>query len=305
MNLNQLRFANALANTASFTEAADQCYVTQPTLSNGIAQLENELGERLFLRTTRKVALTPFGVHLLPYVQEVLSAQEALMQQSRSFLTPDQRLIRLGTSPLLNAKLMRLMIEPFRELNPDIEIVLREMNMTDLQRMLDEGLLDFIFGVAHARKTSLTSAFLYAEPLLYLPRGGVWPNGSVPHAVHIKDISDQTYVMVPNSCGLSDTTRGLFRSQRRKLNEYSGEAMSYQVLQDWAALGIGSAILPKSKVSGHELGVTKIIDKSGQTMTIGFQASWSHENKLPHLLAFIHHLRNVVPAIASGLDPVM
>jgi LysR family transcriptional regulator, hydrogen peroxide-inducible genes activator len=305
MNLNQLRFANALASTASFTEAAEQCFVTQPTLSNGVAQLEGDLGERLFLRTTRKVMLTPFGVHVLPYIQEVLRAQEALIQQSRSFLTPNQRLIRLGTSPLLNAKLMQLMIEPFRKLNPNIEIVLREMNMTDLQRMLDEGLLDFIFGVAHTRKTSLASAFLYAEPLLYLPRGGVWPNGSAPHTVHIKDISDQTYVMVPNSCGLSEATRGLFRSQRRKLNEYSGEAMSYQVLQDWAALGIGSAILPKSKVSDRELGSTKIIGKSGQTMMISFQASWSHANKLPHLLAFIHHLRNVVPAIVGGLDAAL
>ncbi|MFX9061817.1 LysR substrate-binding domain-containing protein, partial [Acinetobacter baumannii] len=77
-------------------------------------------------------------------------------------------------------------------------------------------------------------------------RGAVWPSGLPPHSVQLKDIADETYVMVPDACGLSRATRALFRSQRRKLQEYSGEAMSYQVLEEWAALGIGSAILPKS-----------------------------------------------------------
>ena len=80
MNLSQLRFANALARSGSFTAAAAECFVTQPTLSNGIAQLESELGERLFLRTTRKVTLTPFGTHLMPSIAEVLRAQAGLSQ---------------------------------------------------------------------------------------------------------------------------------------------------------------------------------------------------------------------------------
>jgi LysR family transcriptional regulator, hydrogen peroxide-inducible genes activator len=88
MNLSQLRFASAVASTGSFTAAAAACCVTQPTLSNGIAQLEAELGERLFLRTTRKVALTPFGVHVLPYVDQVLAAQASLVQQTRPTFAP-------------------------------------------------------------------------------------------------------------------------------------------------------------------------------------------------------------------------
>ena len=74
MNLIQLRFASAVAATGSFTAAATQCFVTQSTLSNGIAQLVGELGERLFTRTTRAVALTAFGRHVLPHINEVLSA---------------------------------------------------------------------------------------------------------------------------------------------------------------------------------------------------------------------------------------
>jgi LysR family transcriptional regulator, hydrogen peroxide-inducible genes activator len=108
--------------------------------------------------------------------------------------------------------------------------------------------------------------------------------------------------MVPNSCGLSGATRSIFRSQRRKLHEYSGEAMSYQVLQDWAALGIGAAILPQSKVNEHEHAVANILDKSGSAIKISFEASWSQPQMPPHLQAFVRHLRDLVPAIVNGLD---
>src|SRR6266700_4667422 len=132
MNLTQLRFASAVASKGSFSAAASECCVTQPTLSNGIARLESELGARLFARTTRKVGLTHFGAYLLPYISEVLNAQATLVGQTRAFLHPAQRLIRIGTSPSLNTALLGLMLEPFRRENPDVDVVLREMNMTDL-----------------------------------------------------------------------------------------------------------------------------------------------------------------------------
>lgn len=304
MNLSQLRFASAVASTGSFTAAAALCCVTQPTLSNGIAQLENELGERLFVRTTRKVALTPFGLHVVPYIDEVLSAQASLVQQTQAFLSPDKRLIRIGTSPLVSANLLALMLEPFRLRNPEIDVVLREMNMTDLYRMLDDGLLDFVFGVANVHKGPWIATFLYEEPLLFIPRGAVWSNGPRPRSVQLKDIAEETYVMVPDACGLSRATRALFRSQRRKLHEYSGEAMSYQVLEEWAALGIGAAILPKSKVAASGHASFPITDKSGRDVAIGFEATWSRTcTQSPHLVEFANHLRKVVPGIVGGLEP--
>ena len=56
----------------------------------------------------------------------------------------------------------------------------------------------------------------------------------------MKDIAEETYVVVPDACGLARATRALFRSHRRNLCKYSGEAMSYQVLKQWAGLGIGA-----------------------------------------------------------------
>ncbi|MET3133470.1 LysR family hydrogen peroxide-inducible transcriptional activator [Oxalobacteraceae bacterium GrIS 1.11] len=303
MNLSQLKFAHAVAASGSFTVAAADCCVTQPTLSNAIAQLEEELGERLFARTTRKVTLTPFGAHTLPYIADVLGAHATLLRQAQAFLKPDKRLIRIGTSPLLSSKLLGLMIEPFRQNNPAVEVVLREMNMTDLYRMLAEGLLDFVFGVAKVHKGPWQAAHLYDEPLLFIPRGSAWVPAAGVHSVPLRDITDETYVMVPDACGLSRATRALFRSHRRKLHEYSGEAMSYQVLEEWAALGIGAAILPRSKVGASGQPAYAITDKDGHEVSIGFEASWSRSGSTaPHLLEFARHLRLVVPGIVGRLQ---
>ena len=83
MNLQQLRYACMLAEHGSFVEAANRCGVTQPTLSNGIAALEAELGVRLFARTTRSVRLTEYGQHLLPGITDVLNAQTQLFTTRR------------------------------------------------------------------------------------------------------------------------------------------------------------------------------------------------------------------------------
>jgi len=69
MNLTFLRYFLAVADTSSFTVAAERCHVTQPTLSSGVARLEEELGTRLFDRG-RRTRLTIAGQRLLPHARD-------------------------------------------------------------------------------------------------------------------------------------------------------------------------------------------------------------------------------------------
>jgi DNA-binding transcriptional LysR family regulator len=299
MNIAQLSFVDAVASECSFTAAASICHVTQPTLSNGIRQFEEELGGRLFDRTTRTVRLTELGQHLLPYVREVLNAQKMLVAETARFLYPTQHLIRIGTSPLINTALLGVMLEPFRRAHSNIDLVLREMNMGDLYRMLDAGLLDYVFGVADTHKGRWRSAPLYHEPLLFIPPGTP-SRDRTASKVHIDDIAQETFVMVPDACGLARTTRALFRTHRKKIREYPGEAMGYRVLEEWAALNIGAAILPKSKVTSPV--AYPIVEKSGDQVKIFFEAVWVAVPRRPeHLQKFERHLGKVVPRIVRGV----
>ena len=287
MNLSQLRYVKAVAETGSFTLAAERCYVTQPTLSNGIAQLEQEFEERLFARTTRAVTLTPFGERMLPFIDKVLAAQAELLHESRN--AASRNVVRIGTSPLLRAGWLAPMLEEFRKTHPEAEVILHEQNMADLYRMLDEELLDFVFGVADTRKPSWSGTFLYREPLYFIPRGANRPKGE--GTIGFEDIAGETFVMVPNICGLARATRALFRRHRRKLNEYPGEALSYQVLEEWAALGLGAAIVPKSKLHSVKRGAYVLTDKKGKELTVDFEAVWlnAHQGSA-HLRSFAEFL---------------
>src|SRR5690242_5673632 len=104
MNLRHLEFAVAAATERSFSRAAERCHVTQPTLSNGIALLEDTFGGQLFVRTTRKVELSTFGEQILPMIQAVLRAQSELEAGVRSFYDPSTKVVRVGLVPLVDAR---------------------------------------------------------------------------------------------------------------------------------------------------------------------------------------------------------
>ena len=71
----------------------------------------------------------------------------------------------------------------------DYEIILREMNMAELYRMLDQGLLDYVFGVVDRHKERWASRFLYEEPLLYVARAGTKQTGTKSPSVDFKNIA--------------------------------------------------------------------------------------------------------------------
>ena len=76
MNLNQLQYFKILAQEEHYTRAAQMLSITQPSLSHAIAQLEEELGTRLFEKKGRNIVLTRYGKLFLPYVEESLKVLE-------------------------------------------------------------------------------------------------------------------------------------------------------------------------------------------------------------------------------------
>ncbi|HSC80324.1 MAG TPA: LysR family transcriptional regulator [Chitinolyticbacter sp.] len=81
MNLRQIEYALAVAETASFTRAAERCHTVQSALSHQIARLEEELGAPLFERSSRRVRLTPAGSAFLPAARQLLHAAQCVRDE--------------------------------------------------------------------------------------------------------------------------------------------------------------------------------------------------------------------------------
>ena len=172
MNLNQLRFARAVARSGSFSKAAEACHVTQPTLSNAIVQLEEELGGRLFHRTTRSVTVTPFGHYALPLIETVLDAQAELLGAAKAYHEPQHKLLRIGLSPLIDVRFLNRLLAPFREAYPEVEVFFKQCFLDDMETRLANGTVDVAIVPRRLPRIGRESCTLYAEPLYFLPRDG-------------------------------------------------------------------------------------------------------------------------------------
>ena len=80
MDFRQLRYFLAVGEETSFSRAAERCFISQSAISHQIAKLEQEVGAKLFERSTRSVKLTPAGVRLMPIAAEVLSLEARALE---------------------------------------------------------------------------------------------------------------------------------------------------------------------------------------------------------------------------------
>lgn len=255
MNLQQLRYVRAVVEEGSFVAAAARCAVTQPTLSNGIAQLEAEIGHRVFNRTTRSVALTSCGERLLPAIVETLNSYDRLREMTKR-IGKGGMTIHIGFSPVVGIRTVEETLESFRLKRSDVRVVYREGNLSDLCDQLKREQIDIVIAPLDERSAPAGGymlQYLTSEPLLFLPRGEDANRWSNVREVRLHDISDESFVLVPNVCGLAQVTKRLFHESSLMLNRYPGEASSYSVVQEWTELGLGSGILPASKIDDKAL----------------------------------------------------
>jgi LysR family transcriptional regulator, hydrogen peroxide-inducible genes activator len=142
MEMHQLRYFAAVARTGNFSRAARECRVAQPSLSQQILKLEDEVGERLFERTQRRALLTPAGSLFLPHALNILDAAERGRQEIREMGGQVRGNIRLGALPTIAPYFLPNVIRSFRAKYPEVELIIQEETTQQLLRGLEEKELD-------------------------------------------------------------------------------------------------------------------------------------------------------------------
>jgi DNA-binding transcriptional LysR family regulator len=298
LTLAVLRYTSEVARRGSFTAAARECGVSQPTVSNAIADLEDALGVRLFERSTKRLAATPAGDRLVPLVQGIVSAVAELEREARAIKAPEKKLLRIGFSPLVGAQRLGLLFEPFVRQIDGLEIVYKECAQDDMESRIDAGAVDVVCGVGLAKAHQRARQLLYREPLRYIA-----PNGTtLGEAITLREIARARLVLTVGLCGLAPATRALFAQSKIRIDEYAGQAMSYSVLEDWAELGIGGAVLPASFVRKAR---SAALVRDGDPIEIAYEAVWRKDLLVAdHTKAFARYVRTTVPRLVKGLGVI-
>lgn len=142
MEIQQLRYVATLAQTLSFREAAERLFVTQPTLSQQVKKLEEELGAPLFERTPRSVRLTPAGSQFLPYALSILEREREAREVIAGMQSGESGECTLGVIPTIAPYLLPKALPAFQQRFPAITLCIQEAITSELLDRLNRGQID-------------------------------------------------------------------------------------------------------------------------------------------------------------------
>lgn len=143
MELRVLHYFLTIAREGSITNAANVLHVTQPTLSRQIHDLEEELGQRLFVRGSRNMSLTAEGMILRKRAEEIISMVDKTEAEFHSMSNVVSGDIYIGGGETEAVKLIAQIVCELRSAYPEIHYHLYSGNAEDVTERLDKGLLDF------------------------------------------------------------------------------------------------------------------------------------------------------------------
>ena len=164
--LRQLEYFVALATHLNFRKAAEASFVSQPTLSGQIAQLEAMLGVTLFERHPRGAELTKAALALLPEAKRTLNSADRFVQVAESVGTPLTGPLRIGVIPTVGPYLLPKIVPAVRKAFPDLQMFLREDTTSRLLQMLDIGDLDLLLLAIDIDLGNVAKLALFSDPFV-------------------------------------------------------------------------------------------------------------------------------------------
>ena len=241
MELDQLRYVVAVADTGNFTRAAERSHITQPSLSQQILNLEAEVGHKLFHRLGRKAVLTEAGATFLDRARKILFEVDNAAKELSDHPSLDRR-ITVGAVPTIMPYLLAPVIAKCHEQHPNLQIHAREDFRDDLVRGVVEGDLDLAVVTLPVKDHRLSIEPLLTEQLL-LVVGKTHAFASRPE-ISIKEIAEETFVSMGDSSTLAAQIRGFF-GDHNFAPTVGYRCAQVTTLKLFVAMGLGISILPE------------------------------------------------------------
>ena len=249
MTLTELRYIVAVSQKNHFGNAAQACFVSQPTLSIAIKKLEEELGIRLFERSSKnEIRITEIGQKIIDQAQIVLRQAQILGEIAQQGKDPLKGQFKLGVIYTIGPYLLPNLIPKLRETAPDLKLIIEENFTANLFQSLKQGTLDAIVISYPFDEAGIETAALYQEPFIVaLPRNHEWKDRKQirPEDLASQDLMllgsghcfrDQVIEACPNCMsGDSELTRTL-------------EGGSLETIRHMVAAGTGITVLPHTSM---------------------------------------------------------
>lgn len=270
VTLQQLRYLVALADARHFRRAAEECHVTQPTLSMQLRELETRLGVTLAERTRGHVVLTPVGREIATRARGVLREIAEIVELGRQGRVPLSGTIRVGVVQSLGSYLLPLLVPDLRDRHPTLRLYLREGLPRVLLAQLSEGALDLLVFPLPVSGRETETARLFREPLLLVaPRDHPL---AARTTVAAPDLKGETIMALEPGHQLYNQVRELCAAIGAELS-HDFEGTSLDTLRQMVAMGMGLSLLPalyvRSEVARETLVTARPLEGPAPARVIG------------------------------------
>ncbi|MFH1499557.1 MAG: LysR substrate-binding domain-containing protein [Verrucomicrobiota bacterium] len=242
MEIHQLRYFLAVARTSNFSRAAEQCHVSQPSLSQQIMKLEAELGERLFARNRRAVALTPAGRRLLGHAGRVLDELELARESVSERGAVVRGRVRLGSLPTVAPYHLPGRLRAFAKTFPEVEVEVHEDTTAQLARAVVANEIDLALVSLPLGRRDLAERPLFDEPLfLALPAGHRLAGR---RRLGLADVERETFILMQEGHCLAGQTLAFCHTQGFA-PRVSFRSAQIETVRAFVAAGWGVSVVPR------------------------------------------------------------
>lgn len=291
MKLKQLETFLWVATLGSFRKVAERLNTTQPTISHRIASLELTLGESLFERGTRNVALTAFGQSMIPYAEKVVSAADQLRDRAKK-AARSQGTLRLGVSETIVHTWLPDFLREIHTRHPEMDVDLTVDVTANLRDELVNRTMDLAFLLGPVSAHEIENVTLCHYPLAWVASNDL---GFGDEIVTVEQLARHRILT------FSANTRP-FAEIRARLRQSEGlparisPSASLAAVKRLACDGIGIAILPPASIEEEvKKGQLQLLRADWRPSDLLFTASYPSMPYRP----FLEHLANLAADIAG------
>ncbi len=294
MNLKDLKYLVALADTGHFGKAAERTFVSQPTLSAQLKKLEEYLGVKLVERQPKNVQLTDVGKQVVVRARRMLDEGEEIIALARNNTDPLGGKLKLALIPTIGPYLLPRIMQKIRKALPHLGLMLYEHQTEPLLKRLREGEIDLGILALPVAHDGLETRELYEEAFtVALPNDHPLAAKTV---IRIPDLKGQTLLLLEDGHCLRDQALEICsRIEIREAEDF--RATSLETLRQMVVAGLGITLLPETAVEspfGSQRGLTiRQFAKPAPSRTVG--AVWRKSSTRSQAIA----------AVCDVLDAVM
>ncbi len=246
MTLTELKYIVAVASERHFGRAAERCFVSQPSLSAAVKNLEDELGVKIFERGKGEVLVTPVGEQVIAQAQRALDEAQRVKAVAKQGANPLKGALHLGVIHTVAPYLLPELIAALKSMAPDMPLDIEENLTANLDQMLREGLIDVAILALPYDAPGVKVMPLYEEEFrVIVPAKHAWSRRKTVSAAELG--AENLLLLNIGHCFRDQVVDACHEFSRAAASGKQGNSL--ETIRNMVASGMGISVLPATALT--------------------------------------------------------